>query len=717
MFGPGNVIVGRRLRPVDRGNVGVTWPKSGDGSPLKALTWPKDSLGLLVPSVFKPAEEEVHICEGETDLLAAVACGLNAVATPGTACKETVLAALREAIGRAKRISIHVQRDREDEDGSSPAIKWALGILREIGAGRCDVRTLPEGYEDFADAHERGEDPMALETEISGEAFLRDHGADPDGAELDVIRVNSRQLREIEDDCWAAIAHHNAGAPQVFVRNGEPIVLDHRRDGPVLRVADVPLVRGHLTRIADFVAVTSGDGCSEVKAARPPRDVIETMVSRPRSDLPEIDGVVTTPILGRDGRLLTTEGYNLPNRVYAHLGDLKDLPAIAERPTGQEVRDAVALLSEEMMGEFPFVAEADRSHALALLLLLFVRRVIAGPTPLHDIEAPVAGSGKGLLTDVFTILAAGRASDPTTLPTTDDGVRNKITALLRQGRQLIVLDNGDQNRGQIHSPSLASVLTAVNWTDRQPHAQKVLTLPNRAVWAFTGNNPRFTSELARRCIRIRLDAKVDRPWQRQGFRHPKLRVWAKEERRRLVTAALTIIQAWVAEGMPEDSEANLGSFEDWAGKMGGILQVAGVGGFLGNVDELYESADAEGQALREFFAFWWEHLGDKSQRVCRLNDLCDEHDLMTAVRGDGQARSQQTRLGRALAAVRDRVIGDVRLEAKQGRTKSLEYSLVRVEVPDFPDMSGTCPAPGPAGPTDVSSDQDEGVQDLPDLLP
>ena len=42
-------------------------------------------------------------------------------------------------------------------------------------------------------------------------------------------------------------------------------------------------------------------------------------------------------------------------------------------------------------------------------------------------------------------------------------------------------------------------------------------LPIRCVWIATGNNPEFSNEMARRLVRIRLDANVERPWQRVGL--------------------------------------------------------------------------------------------------------------------------------------------------------------------------------------------------------
>ena len=79
--------------------------------------------------------------------------------------------------------------------------------------------------------------------------------------------------------------------------------------------------------------------------------------------------------------------------------------------------------------------------------------------------------------------------------------------------------------------------------------------------------------------------------------------------------------------------------------MGGVLEVAGIPGFLGNLNELYEAADTDGQMWREFTGAWWEAYHEEAKKVAELNQFCEERDLMLGVRGDGSARSQQTRLG------------------------------------------------------------------------
>jgi hypothetical protein len=51
---------------------------------------------------------------------------------------------------------------------------------------------------------------------------------------------------------------------------------------------------------------------------------------------------------------------------------------------------------------------------------------------------------------------------------------------------------------------------------------------------------------------------------------------------------------------------DLGEFEGWARVLGGVLDVAGIPGFLGNLTEFYELSDAEGAEIRGFLQAWWE---------------------------------------------------------------------------------------------------------------
>jgi hypothetical protein len=323
---------------------------------------------------------------------------------------------------------------------------------------------------------------------------------------------------------------------------------------------------------------------------------------------------------------------------------------------------------------------------VAAMLLPFVRRMIHGPTPIHLFEAPTEGSGKGLLVNLVSAVATGTRARGSSIPENEDELRKKLGSELSTGRSLLVLDNVNNNQ-RLDSSALASATTMWPfWTDRLLGHIRMFSVPNQVLWIVTGNNPRLSRELARRTVSIRINPQTDRPWLRSRFRHHALFEWALEQRSALVHAVLVLVQNWIALDR-RPSGKNLGSFEQWARVIGGILEAAGIDGFLGNLEALYATADAEGTMWREFAAAWWEVHQDKAVRVSELVELCIKGEFMMPVLGDGTPRSQSTRLGKALQNARDRVFGHHRITpgGRDSHSKRPTYRLVEQVEPERKD--------------------------------
>ena len=251
------------------------------------------------------------------------------------------------------------------------------------------------------------------------------------------------------------------------------------------------------------------------------------------------------------------------------------MPTIAQRPSAEQVEAARSLICDDLLGDFPFVSPAEHAHAVALLLLGFLRSMIDGPTPLHLIEKPTPGTGATLIVDAIATILTGAGAFVMTEGRDDEEWRKRVTAKLRQVPSIVLIDN---LRQKLDSAAVAAALTAPFWEDRILGASEMARLPIRCVWIATGNNPEFSNEMARRLVRIRLDAHVERPWQRAGFRHPDLMTWVRANRSRLVAACLTLCQAWIAAGRPRGART-IGSYENWAQVLGGVLEITGVEGY------------------------------------------------------------------------------------------------------------------------------------------
>ncbi|GAH73885.1 unnamed protein product, partial [marine sediment metagenome] len=223
--------------------------------------------------------------------------------------------------------------------------------------------------------------------------------------------------------------------------------------------------------------------------------------------------------------------------------------------------------------------------------------------------------------------------------------RKRLTTVLRSGHPVVAIDNVDKTLASSH---LAHALTTPIWRDRLMGGNEDIRIPVRCVWVATGNNPMLSTEIARRCIRIRLDARLDQPWRRDPatFRYQKLLAHAYTQRGPLIAAALTLTNAWLAASRPKAKTPPLGSYESWASVIGGILKVAGIEGFLTNLDELYERADSEGAVWRRFMGIWWDKFGEVAVGVKDLHPLAEAMDDFPL--GRGQERSQKVVLGKGL---------------------------------------------------------------------
>jgi DNA primase catalytic core len=467
-------------------------------------------------------------------------------------------------------------------------------------------------------------------------------------------------------------------------RRGNMLARLERPEDEAPRLAEVsePSMYGLIMREIDWVR-DSEQGAVPVF---PPDKVARDVLIHPRSTFARVNSVITAPAFGRDGDLLRTPGLHVRDRLWLEPDPSLQLPAVPAHPTPEDVAAARALFFDDLLVDFPFDGPSDRAHALAALLLPFLQRMIDGCTPLHVMEAPGVGSGKGLLCNLISILLTGAECATCTLPESDEEIRKMLTSELLMARPLVLLDNAKDMKA-ISSPALAAVLTSRSWTDRILGRSEMVTVPNKATWMLTGNNPKLSRDLARRSIRIRIDPKVDRPWLRAKFKHDPLEQWAKDHRSALVHGALVLVQAWIAAGRPL-SRARLGSFQIWASTMGGLLDVIDVPGFLGNLDALYASSDDEQTAWREFTRVWWNTLGADQVRVSALLELCEKQELLSHVIGDGTTRAQQVRLGRALQRARDRIFGELQIVVGgTDRDSRTLYALHHVE----PECAPTSP--------------------------
>ncbi len=212
--------------------------------------------------------------------------------------------------------------------------------------------------------------------------------------------------------------------------------------------------------------------------------------------------------------------------------------------------------------------------------------------PMFTVTAPAAGTGKSLLVDIAAILATDRKAAVVT-PTQDEAeLEKRIGAAALAGDQIIGIDNVTHI---LRSDQLCQLLIQEKVQVRVLGASKNVRIPSTALICATGNNLSVHGDLNRRAVRIRLDAKCERPDERRFDRHAA--GLALRKRAELVAAALTIVRAYLAAGAPSQA-APTGSFEDWSDTVRSALIWMGMGDCRGDVDAM-RAEDPEKAELAE----------------------------------------------------------------------------------------------------------------------
>ena len=414
-------------------------------------------------------------------------------------------------------------------------------------------------------------------------AVPRTQGALPE------ILVSARQLPAITKDALAALQSAN-DPPQLFARGGRMVAVTRdERERHVIADTNEASLRGRMAR-SGFYYKLSRNG-ERIECA-PPLDAVRDLLALSPSEwkFPPLEALAEAPFLRPDGSICDRPGYDRQTCLYyAPTAGLR-LIEIPEFPMRDHVEFAVELV-DSAIGDFPFVDAVSKANAIASMLTPLVRPAIDAPTPLALYDAPQAGTGKTLLAEVLALIATGRAAETFSAPTDPEEWRKKITTALSTGTSVVVIDNVIH---RLESDSLCMALTATTVSDRQFRTFDKLVLPVKCAWIATGNNIQLGGDMPRRCYWIRLDAKQSQPFRRTGFRHADLRAWVREHRGELIVALLTIARYWYVQGKPAPKAVRpLGSFEAWCNVVGGMLESAGIDGFLANADTMFEQADSE----------------------------------------------------------------------------------------------------------------------------
>ncbi len=592
--------------------------------------------GLTIPAGWQDKPGALYIVEGPSDVLAMTAAGLACIGRPSVAGGVKLL---------AEFVNLHVPKDRpaywigendqnlktkkwpgRDESGKACARfaaevpnpvsfgmvpnadykdmrSWLTGLVNEsVPWGLCGDRvrtffkpTLVGVVRPASGGEKKDKKDKKVPKEIVKSPTL-------DGRAR--IELGPNNEKPINDAAIKALASD----PGVFGRGDFLVtVIDEPASsyrgcqfppGPRIVEIEPNVLREKLETRADFIAVFNG----KEEHVIPPERVVSTIRGRKVwPGMKYLEAVTPYPVLRKDGTIVLATGYDERTGVY-YAPD-SDIPVVPENPTKDDAAKAWKVL-QEMVCDFPFVEESHKSSWLAAFLTPLARFAFRGPAPMFLLEANAPGTGKGLLADTIAIPLTGQEFACSAYSSEDEEMQKRVTMIAVEGDKLVLLDN---IVGPFGGATVDLMLTSVRWTGRILGSNKSANVPLWATWYATGNNMQFVGDIMRRICPCRLTSKLKNPEERKDFTHPNLREWVKENRPRLLGAALTILRAYYVAGSPVQEMTPWGSYEGWSRVIRGAIIWMGLPDPYKARDEVRSSADATRGAI-ETIIEQWENL-------------------------------------------------------------------------------------------------------------
>ena len=424
-----------------------------------------------------------------------------------------------------------------------------------------------------------------------------------------------------------------------------------------------------------------------------------------------IEGIVEVPILSESGNLVCKSGYNAETRKLLDLSDDLEGFHVPDAPTTDDAQEALEMLLEPFC-DFPFASEADRTRAVSMILGLLTRSMCSA-VPLSLVSANNQGLGKNLCLEVANIIATGRVAQFQRIPFSEEEMEKVLYSALLAGRTTLMFDEAS---GGLESEALASMVTAEVYSGRILGKSEHRSVPNSACVFAVGKRVSVRKDMSRRTVPIVLHSDLVNPEARDDFKYPNLKEWVRQNRKKLLEAAHTLIRAWIIAGKPAPSSGyDVGSFEEWYFVVGGILAFAGRSDLMEGVREWRKEADDSELEDLAHVAWLDEVFDGKPFRAYDAQLAIEEENskhefvpLPSELWTIENATAQ--RLGRIYTRFQDRPFDGYVMRSAGSVNHTKRFQVVRVDSEDDGGNGGGTPPPAPEPTPTPAETADEPIE-------
>jgi hypothetical protein len=393
--------------------------------------------------------------------------------------------------------------------------------------------------------------------------------------------------------------------------------------------------------------------------------------------LPALNGIARQPYLRPDGSIMTTAGYDTITGMFGVFDARKF--SIPDEPSRLDAESALALLLD-LLAEFSFANKSDKAAALAAILTAASRSSLR-LAPMFHVRAHAVGSGKSYLCELITAFATPQRGTPTTFPADDEECRKLLLAELLRAPAVIEFDNLTSDL--LAHKSLCTALTSEFTSGRILGVSKTATVNTRTLFLSSGNNVGPVQDMARRCITIRIDPAVEIP-AALTFKRPELVREVLQDREKYVSAALTIIRAWIISGKHKTDCKPLVSYGEWSDLCRQPLLWLGCDDPTLSVFEAL-SEDPDRETLGRLLTAW-QATFDRSPAMVRdaVNKAYDFHGKNTELKevlhdiADERGEINRRRLGWWIKRHAGQVVGGLRFVRDGGSSPAEKWRVESV---------------------------------------
>jgi hypothetical protein len=395
-----------------------------------------------------------------------------------------------------------------------------------------------------------------------------------------------------------------------------------------------------------------------------PVSVAKHVFSKDRwPDLQRLNLISRIPVLTKEGKVLDTPGYHEKEAALLDFNpDDFDIKAI---PTKDDAIESLSLLLD-LFKECCFGSPLDKACAIGMVLTAFSRNLYES-APMFATSANAAGAGKGTISAIVSLLLTGRPSSGLTqfIPDEVEFAKQLVSSLL-EAPPIVNFDNVKENV-VFGGATIESLLTTDTLKKRVLGVSKDVNLSTRLLWTVNGNNLRLTTDMIRRTILINLVSQEENP-QERVFERKDIFDYVSKNRRKYISAALTVLKAFILTNPPFTNVSPLNSFVQWDGIVRQCLLWLGQPDIVQSQKTLQEDDESK-ETFRVFLLAWREKYGSAKQSLSDVIKRASNDDAFRAAIApyaeDKHGKLSVRAFGRNIRAHKNAIVSGMQLKRSE----------------------------------------------------